>query len=252
MFKKKKTKVLVNSFTNTENYIYKDSDTELKINTTKSLIKENILNWDKNRSPDNSRIYEISKYYLDNDIVLVPGTISCYKQDDKYVVYDGIHRLMAAYIVNKELTFILSIKKDCEEDAIVKDFININKSVNVPNIYLERTEIVKKLVCENVAKELCKLYPRFVSPSRNPFAYNFNRDNIVEFISTLDIDFNTEKLEEKIIKRLITLNSSALIHTKKKNITVPKKCVDYNFYLFYLNKMIIKNEIEKHLTTTAV
>lgn len=252
MFKKKSKSV---SFgTNTENVneitekIHEDKVRLVQYLSTKDILCTQFVNWNKNRDPDKIRVLEISKYYIEENVILVPGTISCYiNSDNKYVVFDGIHRILGAYEVYTPMNFILCINKSNVESEIVSDFLNINKSINIPSIYLENENIVKKLVCEKAAKKMCELYPSFVSPSRKPFVYNFNRDNLVEFISTLDIDFNKKDIEKLIVERLLSLNTLALQHVSKHQIVYPKKCQQYNFYLFYLDKSIIAKKVTKYI-----
>jgi hypothetical protein len=179
--------------------------------------------------------------------MLIPGIVYVWFKNEKYIVYDGIHRLLAAFSCNFNMVCLVHIKITENEQDIIDDFKNINKSVSVPSIFLEETSVFKQLVCQNVASELCKLYPAFVSPSRKPFMHNFNRDNVVEFISTLEIDFTKSGIEYHIIDQLCILNRYASEYVVYNQINVPKKCHSHKFYLWYLNKPFIKKKIEESL-----
>jgi hypothetical protein len=210
----------------------------------------NFENWKKNRPPDEVRIRQISEYFKGNNLRIIPGVIYAWKtpQEANLVVYDGIHRLLAAKESEKELICLIQVTATNDEQVIVDHFLNINKSVSVPSIYLEETDVLKKLVCQNVANELCRRYPTFVSPSRKPFIYNFNRDNIVEFISTLELDFCKPGIDKKIVNELNGMNYLAKDHVIRNQISHPKKCSFHNFYLFYLDKPVIKHRLEEVLS----
>jgi hypothetical protein len=234
--------------------IWKNSNSKmyLKYYTMSELfsIKNKFVNWKKNRPPDNIRIAQIEEYYSSNYITLIPGIIYVWKFKDKFIIYDGIHRLMAGFkyaeniIANKIGVLIHFIETEKEQD-IINEFLNINKSICVPSIYLEETDTLKKIVCETIAEKLCNAYPKFVSPSRKPFIYNFNRDNLIDFISTLNVDFSQQNIDNKIYNELIGLNLYAHDFVKRQQINYPKKCDFYKFYLWYLDKSYIKSQIEK-------
>src|SRR5574343_1223964 len=99
----------------------------LKLN---QLSISDIVNWSKNRPPDNVRIEQIRKYYQDNNVDLIPGIISAWKKDNEYIVYDGIHRLLAAYQYSQDMSLILQVNCTDREQDIIDDFLNINKSVS--------------------------------------------------------------------------------------------------------------------------
>lgn len=211
------------------------------------INNEIFVNWEKNRPPDDIRTLQIFQYYIDNNLKIIPGVIYAWEKDNKLYIYDGIHRFLAGQKTNTNMVFLLQVRKTDKESEIINDFLNLNKSVCVPSIYLEEGSVIKKLVCQNIANMLCKKYPDFVSPSRKPYQYNFNRDNIVEFISTLDVDFTRANIDLLIFNELMGLNYVAQDFVKTKNIKCPKKCNFHKFYLFYLDKSLIKRKIEDQL-----
>jgi hypothetical protein len=211
-------------------------------------------NWNKNRPPDPVRVGEIKEYYLKEKLTVVPGIIYAWEKSDDddspLQIYDGIHRLLAAkeLMTQGQFTFLLCIYKTDDENLIIKDFKALNKSCPVPVLYTEENEnLLKRIVCENVVAELCKKYPTFVSPSRKPYKYNFNRDSVLEFLSELEIDWNISGLSTIIIQELSGLNWVAKDFVQRNNINVPKKCDFHNFYLWYLEKSFIKEKLEKSL-----
>jgi hypothetical protein len=210
------------------------------------------VNWNKNRPPDVTRIRELKEYYLHENISIVPGIIyAWYKTPSEPLeIYDGIHRLLAAKELENEcsFTFLLCTFTTDDESLIIKDFKAINKSCPVPTLYTdENNNLLKRVVCENVVSELCNKYPTFVSSSRKPYRYNFNRDCILEFLSELQIDWSVSGLSNIIIQELIGLNYIAKDFVHRNNITTPKKCDFHNFYLWYLEKSVIRDKLEKSL-----
>lgn len=250
MFKKKKSKT-VSAHTQTENIgnlIFNKNNETIKIFTMDELKNKKFINWDKNRPPDRIRIEQIKEYFKQNNLNIVPGIVSIWNKDNKWIVYDGIHRLMSALEnENPEMKIIVRIIDTEKEKEIIDDFLNINKSISVPSIYLEDGNELKRLICQNVANDLCAKYPTFVSPSRKPFTYNFNRDNLIEFISDLNLDFDKIGIDKLILNELNGLNYMAKDFVNRNKINHPKKCQFHDFYLWYLDKSIIKQKIENAL-----
>lgn len=211
-------------------------------------------NWKNNRPPDDVRVKDIRTFLDSSDTSLVPGIIYAWKdvqgsgrQKPTLKIYDGIHRLLAAKSSPYDRDLLLSIYETDNEDEIVKDFCNLNKSINVPHLYLENGDMVKRHVCEQVAKSLCERYPTFVSPSRKPFVYNFNRDVFIEFLSELEIDFGQKNVDAKIFQELLGLNHQAKEFCVRNKVKTPRKCEFHDFYLFYLSKELIKIKLQDAL-----
>lgn len=210
-------------------------------------------NWNKNRPPDESRINELKLYYSTNNTKVVPGIIYGWQKDSnsKIEIYDGIHRILAASELYKErkqdFTILLSILKIQDEHMVISDFRAINKSCPVPILYTEETSVYKKSVCEYVINQLCEKYKAFMSPSRKPFQYNFNRDVTLEWLSEFNIDWSLNGLSEIILQELNGLNYVAKDFVLRNNIKSPKKCEFHNFYLWYLEKDFIKKKIENNI-----
>lgn len=95
---------------------------------------------------------------------------------------------------------------------------------------------------------LTNQYPSFVSPSRKPFRYNFNRDSILEWLSEFEIDWTIPGLSNIITQELSALNFIAKDFAQKGNIQTPNKCKIYNFYLWYLDRSFIQEKIQTTLS----
>lgn len=230
-----------------EDVIYKNEYiTLLKCNLNDLKLNE-INNWKYNRPVDELRSSDICDYFIKNNTMLIPGIIFAWKTNYNYIIFDGIHRFMAGVKSGNNMTMLLQIYNTQDEEIIKQEFLNINKSVCLPCIYTEFDNDCKKKICENIVNMLIKKYPSFQSPSRNCFKYNYNRDNFVEFISTLNIDFTKRDIDIDVFNTMMILNSAAENSVIKNKITVPKK-VSYNkFYLMYFTNEYIKKQIEDAL-----
>ena len=143
----------------------------------------------------------------------------------------------------KYIQILLSINYSNFEENFINDFININKSI--PIIYINNDNKIKKHICQNLAELFCKKYPKFQSTTRKPHKCNFNRDMLIDYCSTFEIDFKKENIDIIIFDILInTLNNEAKNLAIEQN-DYPKKCDKYNLFLFYLSKDYIKTEIER-------
>lgn len=148
---------------------------------------------------------------------------------------------------NINFTFLLNITKTNNEDVIIDDFKSINKSCPVSILYTEMNEqinLIKRVVYENIVSELCNKYKDFVSPSRKPFKYNFNRDVTLEFFSELNIDWNIRGLSNIVLQELYGLNFIAKDFAIRNKLQIPRKCEYHNFYLWFLDKNFIKEKLE--------
>jgi hypothetical protein len=243
---------LLNSFYNSFNTnVLKQTNKYKLVFTSYKELKDNynIQNWRKNRSADQYRVNEIYNNYLETNIDLLPGILYLWKSNNIYWIYDGLHRYEALKkLDNDNVNILIYINLTTDENSIISEFININKSVPLPHLYIEEYNANKIFICQNVAETLCKNYPNFVSTSRRPRNNNFNRDSLIEFISTFDINFTIDGLHNIIYNLLMELNKKA----KEKHIKVPTKCIKYDFYLFYIPNDDIKEYIEQKVNELIV
>lgn len=218
----------------------------IKTNINTIISKYKLINWSKNRPACDTRVNDITKYYKENNIKIIPGIIYVWLNNGQYQITDGLHRYTAALQLDRNIKVILHINYSTNEQEIIDEFININKSIAIPSIYLEDNDN-KKNICESVVKQLCLKYPNFKSPSRKHFVYNFNRDLLIEYFSTFDLNFNITDLDTKIFDILMVLNKQAKHNVITGKIVHPKKCDNSDFYLFYLEKYHIKTEVENNI-----
>lgn len=228
------------SFLNTNKKIY-ELKTNDKIETIQfckdiSSIKH-YVNWIDNRPPDQTRINEIMKYYIENHIDIIPGIISIWYNGTSYQIYDGIHRFLAAKDLVKTMKCIIKITSTNNMRHIKKDFNNINNSVSLPSIYIE-DNADKKFFCEAIVNNLVIVFPTFVSSSKKPNKPNFNRDAIIDWLSDLPITFSKDNVNF-YNQHLSNINEKA----KKELFGKNKKCDEHSFYLFLMNRRDLEKEM---------
>jgi len=93
----------------------------------KEIDNEKFINWAKNRLPDIMRIIEINRYYKKNKLKRIPGVIYAWEKDNKFHIYDGIHRFLAAKHRKKDMTFLLQVRKTKNEKEIIDECFYLNK-----------------------------------------------------------------------------------------------------------------------------
>lgn len=225
--------------------IFKFKPDQYVFNTDINTIAKDIVNYNGNRMVDLIRIDEIKQYYIDNNLDTVPGLIYAWKKSasSKLIIFDGIHRIRACLMTGINMKILLSIYNTNDENDIKKEFENINKNFHVPALYFEN-DVNKKKFCENFVQILCDTYPMFISTSKKPNKPNFNKNNFIEFISELNIDF-TDENTSKLLDTVSELNEKA--KSVNMGIKYNQKCAKYGFYLFNLERPEIKNYIENRL-----
>ena len=124
--------------------IYQKDNVVLKMFDVSELDFGEFFNWSYNRPLDPKRITELKLFYEHNKTEFIPGIIYAwdYRRENCYYVYDGIHRLMAAkeyaqYKDDLSLKILIQFRKTDKEEDIVDDFININKNIFLPRMYID-------------------------------------------------------------------------------------------------------------------
>lgn len=227
------------------NVLYKEEKYSilfLKLKDLKKMFKS-VKIWRLNRPVDSLRVEVITSYFTLENVKVIPGQLSGWENESgELEIYDGFHRFSAA---NDNMHTYVKVMHTNNIEDIVKDFKNINMSVCVPELYLDESTNKKKEVCEHLAQKMCDTFPNCRSPSRNPQPQNFNRDNFIELIASLDIDFYIRNLEIKLWNEILGLNREAKQYVASHKIKTPKKCEYNNFWLFYLSRDFIKSKLEE-------
>jgi len=238
MFRKnKKSLQVVLEYTNS--ILYKSTIGELKKNF-------NIVNWNKNRPSDPVRLLEIEQYYSKKNEHSTCGVVHAWKNKENLEIFDGYNRFSALAKYDM-MNILVQIYENIDESIIEEEFKTINKSISVPVLYFEQDNFFKRKVCESVAMGICKQFPTHVSPSRNCQKQNFNRDNLIDLVSTLEIDFTIKQLDYKILQEWDAINFIGKDFVTRNNIPTFQKNKYSNCYWVFLKPETIKAKIEESI-----
>lgn len=194
--------------------------------------------WSRNRDSDMCRVDEMVKYYQIGGYI--PNMIHLADLNGEGIVcYDGNHRREVFNKLDDDVICIVDIMFDAHQNDVYKAFNNINKSVQLPAIYLDdmgNSSNVKDEIIQLVKIYETK-YKNFLSTSARCHAPNFNRDTFVENIYNVYQKFNGKLDITSIAKLLEKLNDE---YSKEKlcrphsvyKSHIIEKCKKYNFWLF--------------------
>ena len=84
-----------------------------------------------------------------------------------------------------------------------------------------------------------------VSTTRRCHKQNFNRDNLIDFISELNIDFECKGIDEFLINEMLGLNFGfCKDYVARTGLDVPKKTYTTGLYMFWCNLTVLKKLLE--------
>ena len=214
------------------------------------LISPLCKKWSRNRDSDAGRVNDMLEFHKSGGYL--PRIIHLAEVvDGGFVCYDGNHR-REVFTLCKEPKFlcIIDVMFNVEQKDVYQAFENINKSIQVPAIYLEETTIqpVKEQILQLV-KSYETRFRRCVSSSPRYHAPNFNRDILTDNIYQIYTSFNRLVSIEDIGKSLEVLNGEyakgnlCRDHTKYTQ-GVVDKCKKYGLWLF-LERAIPFEHVER-------
>jgi len=208
---------------------------------TTEFLAKGIETWSKNRPADMLRVKELKEYMKEHR--RCPGVISIAMLGDRFVCYDGNHRRLALgpYVAH----VVVDTMYNATEDEIMKEFVNINKSIGVPAIYIE--ELSTKEEIELFVTSFVKKYASLVSPSGACKKPNFNRDKLIQNIVDL------HELYEGDIKMLFNniheLNKQyqqgKYIKKGKMTVNTHEKCTASGLWLFAEGRSINEGHLKR-------
>jgi hypothetical protein len=214
------------------------------------LIAPLCKKWSRNRDPDMERVNEMVDHYHKGGYI--PRMIHLAEtQDEGIVCYDGNHRKEVFNICNEdEIMCVVDVMYSATRNEVYKAFNNINKSVQLPAIYIEETND------NDVKVEIVKLvrvyetkYKSYMSTSARCHAPHFNRDTLTDNIYNIYKSFDNTVSIEKIGQLLETLNNEyahgrlCRPHSLYKQSLVDK-CKKQNLWLF-IEKTIPFEHVER-------
>lgn len=207
-----------------------------------SLISPLCKKWSRNRDPDVQRVEEMINHH--NKGGYIPRMIHLAElKEDGLVCYDGNHRREVFDKCNDEIIMcVVDVMFDASENKVYKAFNNINKSVQLPAIYIDEPKDTK--LYNNVKEDILKLvkdyeakFKPLLSTSPRCHVPNFNRDNFTDNVYNIYKSFGGFVSIVKIGELLETLNTEysqgriCRPHCMYKQ-TVLDKCKKHNMWLF--------------------
>lgn len=200
--------------------------------------------WKYNRDIDLSRVEEIAKIIEISEYV--PKIIFLAEIDNQIFCYDGNHRRIAMDKIKYSGKCLIDIMFECDDLTIHNTFGNINKSVQVPSLYLKPKE-EKKFIRE-VVKKIDTKYKLYSSPSSRCRSPNFNIDNLTDELLEISnkLEINNENELFSLLEKLNVEYSKENLCKKHKEYStkIIEKCKKGGLWLF-IDKTINIDHIEK-------
>jgi len=217
------------------------------------LIAPFCKKWSRNRDPDMERVNEMVEYH--NKGGYIPTMIHLAEvKDEGMVCYDGNHRKeVFNKCLDEAVMCVVDVMFDATHNDVYKAFNNINKSVQLPAIYIEEANDdndVKADIVKLVRQYETKYKP-FLSTSPRCHAPHFNRDTLTDNIYNIFKSFSNAVGVEEIGKLLDKLNNEysqgrlCRPHSVYKQHII-EKCRKHNMWLF-IEKTIPFEHVEKML-----
>ena len=227
----------------------------------KDLLIDSVTNWEYNRPPDMERIPDIAKYIYKSKCPFETMIyLSFNKQNEKFDILDGIHRITALKKIKKEnskpLDFLSSSKFGSGNDAnwlfnqyvfvnirfnsskgdLIDMFENLNKSQAVPELYMGNQSKNKIEIIKIIYNEWYVQYKLHFSGDKviNPNTGNTNCNN---FTNLLDKLYDKHKCKDENKLRHILDNANKKLSENKFSKVSDKvlnKCKETGCYLFLL------------------
>lgn len=189
--------------------------------------------WKYNRDPDPSRVQDIIAQAQEG--AYIPKIFHAAEVDGHLSCYDGNHRREALDFLKYQANVLVDVVFDANHAMIRDLFTNINKAVQVPDLFIDTDDHKVRLEILEAVKYFAETYPMFVSPSNRCRAPNFNRDNLVDFLYHTWKRFENRVSVEQIKQALLRLNEKYCKDTFGKGsypAMVSKKCNEHHFWLF--------------------
>lgn len=189
-----------------------------------------ICRWKFNRPPDIARIESIREEL--KTLKRIDGIIYLGYVDKQLVCYEGNHRREALLKAPAGMAYILvDIIWDTTDDVIKEEFLRLNKSVSVPELYKDPDEKRREDLVA-IVDRFAKRYKLYKSTSPQPNRPNFNPDNLLNQLDRIQRE--AELTAEELEKRLEEVNMKYKMRDKpaKMSEQIIKKCTDGGLWLF--------------------
>lgn len=203
-----------------------------------SIVQPLIKKWSRNRDPDLTRIQELTNY-IKNGNYIPPMLHLADLKEEGLVCYDGNHRREALQQANLEnYKIIVDLLCHATQSEVFEAFTNINKSVQVPAIFvdemIQENDIRIKHDIIQLVKKYETQYSSYVSTSSRCHAPNFNRDSFTDMLYNIWKAFDGLITITELENTLDQLNRDYANGKFPKKIkeTIVKKCQQNGLWLF--------------------
>jgi hypothetical protein len=216
----------------------------------KYLLNDSVENWIHNRDPDLARIPIIAEdIYNKKNPIETMFYLSFNKENEKFDILDGIHRLTALKLIKEEnltkfrgedsnLLFnqyvLVNIRFNFTYGDLCNAFQNLNEARPVPELYMGKQEEENKgKIIKNIANEWCHKYKKHFSSSSKPNTGNTNRDKFVDLLDKLYDKYECK--DENMLRNILDdANEDLSLNNPKVSIDALYKCKETGCYLFLL------------------
>ena len=217
--------------------------------TVADFLTMPVKNWRFNRPVDKARSKEIADHIQSKPIETL---FYLAEMDGIYEVLDGIHRYTALkmlpvdYITDSIATsyVLLNIRINRTEGELVDFFKSFNKSIPVPDLYLQNPDQIKRDIITEIINKWERIYPMHFSISRKFQRPHINRTAFTDILSDVYDKYEKDLLTaDELEERLNQYNDVA--YNKWKDAEKPKtaieKCKGSGLWLFMAPDEIVEN-----------
>lgn len=172
-----------NLYFNKHNHIITLNSNEHYYKVNSNNIKTYIEKWEHNRDLDNDKITMILNAFENKK--LSPGIIYIAELNDKFICYDGNHRIEALNNINCDL--ICHVIFNATDKMIKNNTQNINKMTPTPDAILANSA-EGNILLNQFIKDFNIKYGKQKVQGKNPFKGNYNSNILFDKISRLLFD----------------------------------------------------------------
>ncbi len=202
------------------------------------LIAPLCKKWSRNRDADMERVREMVEYHQKGGYI--PRMIHMAElKDEGLVCYDGNHRRKVFNKTEEDIMCVIDVMFGATQNDVYKAFNNINKSVQLPAIYIEEANNENNIKADilKLVKEYEMKYRAFLSASARCHTPNFNRDgftdNIYSIYKALGCVISIEQIAALLERLNLEYAQGRMCrpHSVYKQAVVDK-CKKHNMWLF--------------------
>jgi hypothetical protein len=228
------------------------------------LLVGSIKNWEYNRPPDVARCPDIARYiYHSRKPIDTMLYLTFNNRKEAFEVLDGIHRLTALKIIKEENSrplellcpgdfgsnndaqwlynqyIVVNIRFNASLGDLIEVFKNLNKSQNVPDLYIRDHKKEKRETIDTIVSEWIVKYKKHFSSSANPNTGHTNRNKFVDLLDKIYDKYQIDETSSNQLRQLLNdANNRVARHMPTRaSLDIRVKCKETGCYLF-----LYKNE----------